>query len=241
MRGWYLNQLYPGGYWYDRYKTIMPAPTPVDLDATHTVMNVTEYLSTPPSRNFNGTVEICYPYGTAFGPAFNITFNVTRNDAIALSVPAVMTVLYNNSAGYSIALDAIYVTIPQAPGVILEDYLLNLPSLPIGMYTVYGTVYVFANNFADSDLTNNLGQGGWFNATWLLGDVDNSRKVELMDFYYASNAYGSSPGKTNWDKRCDIWKIGTGPVTSPVFNGDNKVELMDFYCLSTQYFKTLPK
>jgi hypothetical protein len=54
------------------------------------------------------------------------------------------------------------------------------------------------------------------------GDVNGDRIVELMDFFLASNAYNSRPGKSNWDPNADI-------------NGDGVVELMDFFIMSLNY------
>jgi parallel beta-helix repeat protein len=54
------------------------------------------------------------------------------------------------------------------------------------------------------------------------GDVNADGIVELMDFFVASNAYNSSPGKPNWNPNADI-------------NDDSMVEMMDFYIMSQHY------
>jgi hypothetical protein len=64
-----------------------------------------------------------------------------------------------------------------------------------------------------------------------IGDIDGTGKVELMDFYYASNAYLSTPGKPNWCPNADIYSWP---------NGDGKIEMMDFYVLSQHYLHTAP-
>jgi parallel beta-helix repeat protein len=54
------------------------------------------------------------------------------------------------------------------------------------------------------------------------GDINADGIVELMDFFVASNAYNSQPGKTNWNPNADI-------------NDDGMVEMMDFFIMSQHY------
>jgi hypothetical protein len=55
-------------------------------------------------------------------------------------------------------------------------------------------------------------------------DVCEDGIVELMDFYYTSLAYLSSPSQSNWNPRADV-------------NSDDIVELMDFFTLSQHYLE----
>jgi hypothetical protein len=125
------------------------------------------------------------------------------------------------------------------PGESIEDYfILDNSSMKLGNYALKGVAYVLSSEAYDENFTNNeLGIPG-FEAVWLLGDVNNDRVVELMDFYYASAAYGSQLGHPRWDIRCDLWGYD-GAATSPTYAGDGTVELMDFYCLSAQYLTNL--
>jgi hypothetical protein len=59
------------------------------------------------------------------------------------------------------------------------------------------------------------------------GDVNADGKVELMDFFHASNAYLSRPGKSNWNPNADI-------------NDDGIVEMMDFFIMSQHYLEHEP-
>jgi parallel beta-helix repeat protein len=59
------------------------------------------------------------------------------------------------------------------------------------------------------------------------GDINADGIVELMDFYYASNAYLSQPGKSNWNPNADI-------------NDDSIVEMMDFFIMSQHYLEHEP-
>lgn len=54
------------------------------------------------------------------------------------------------------------------------------------------------------------------------GDIDANHIVELMDFYLASDAYGSVPSHPRWNPNCDI-------------NDDQIVDLMDFFFISKHF------
>jgi peptide/nickel transport system substrate-binding protein len=234
VRGWYYNQLYPGLYFYDLWKTIAAPPSPCDLSAQESIMDVTAYLIADHGK---ADVEIAYPYGTEQTPAFDITFSVARKDVNTYDVPIVYTVVYMNSSGYIFAIEA-YTDI-LGPGGSLSDYFtMDNPSLKIGAYTVQGQVWVFAINYYDTNETNNIDLGGGFEAKWLLGDVNNDRIVEMMDFYEASNAFMTYPGHARWNIRCDVYGED-GAATSPKYAGDGQVEMMDFYVLSIQFYKSL--
>lgn len=70
--------------------------------------------------------------------------------------------------------------------------------------------------------------GGYFsNEVPIIGDVDGDGDVDASDLIALGEAYGSEPGDTNWDERCD-------------FNDDNKVDASDIYDLSRNYGKTNP-
>jgi hypothetical protein len=60
----------------------------------------------------------------------------------------------------------------------------------------------------------------------LIGDINNDGMVEMMDFFFMSQAYGSTPQDPNWNPKCDIY---TWPY------GDGSVELMDFFLISNHY------
>lgn len=60
----------------------------------------------------------------------------------------------------------------------------------------------------------------------LIGDVNDDGIVEMMDFFYTSLAFGSTPEDPNWNEKCDMY---------PWPEGDNCIELMDFYILSQHF------
>jgi len=57
---------------------------------------------------------------------------------------------------------------------------------------------------------------------WIIGDIDNNGYVEMMDYSYMNQAYGSKTGDPDWNPRCDL-------------NCDGWVEMTDYWLLSLHY------
>jgi len=55
-----------------------------------------------------------------------------------------------------------------------------------------------------------------------LGDIDGDGKVDLKDLTLLAKAYGSTPGKPNWNPLCDL-------------NHDGVVDLTDLVTVATCY------
>jgi hypothetical protein len=60
----------------------------------------------------------------------------------------------------------------------------------------------------------------------LVGDVNGDDYVEMMDYWYLSQAYGSSPGDPNWNPNADIYSWP---------DGDGFIEMMDYWVISQHY------
>ena len=60
----------------------------------------------------------------------------------------------------------------------------------------------------------------------LLGDFDNSGKVDFIDFAILANAWMSNPAQANWDARCDIAKPP-----------DNVIDILDLEILAQNWLK----
>jgi len=57
---------------------------------------------------------------------------------------------------------------------------------------------------------------------WIIGDIDNNGFVEMMDYWYMDQAFGSKTGDPDWNPRCDL-------------NCDGWVEMTDYWLLSLHY------
>lgn len=85
-----------------------------------------------------------------------------------------------------------------------------------------GTYYVYAS-------TSYAGLNSYSSMTipvMLIGDVNDDKWVELMDFFFMSMAFGSTPESPNWNEKCDIY---------PWPEGDDYIELMDFWLISLHF------
>jgi hypothetical protein len=60
-----------------------------------------------------------------------------------------------------------------------------------------------------------------------VGDISGDGKVDLQDLVLVAQAYGSSPGKTNWDPRCDL-------------NSNGFVDLQDFVTVAVHFGEPKP-
>lgn len=58
------------------------------------------------------------------------------------------------------------------------------------------------------------------------GDVNSDGKVDVLDLFNLSRAYGSIPGMPNWNPDCD-------------FNRDNKIDASDLFELNKNYGKAI--
>jgi hypothetical protein len=95
-------------------------------------------------------------------------------------------------------------------------------NLPKGKYRIKGFVMPLVN---ESDTADNLLSSGYLTIT-IIGDINGDGIVEMMDFYYASMAYLSTPEKLNWNPNADV-------------NDDGVVEMMDFFIVSQHYLEHL--
>jgi len=67
----------------------------------------------------------------------------------------------------------------------------------------------------------------YFNKKWCPGDIDGSGAVNWWDLSLLGSAYGSRPGDSNWDSRCDL-------------DGSGAVDWMDLAILGQYYGKVYP-
>jgi hypothetical protein len=84
----------------------------------------------------------------------------------------------------------------------------------IGIYTIYtSTSYQEQNAY------------GFATFRVKLPDVDGDGKVTLVDLVFVAKAYGSKPGDSNWDPRCDL-------------DGNGQVGLSDLVIIAKNYGRT---
>jgi hypothetical protein len=97
-------------------------------------------------------------------------------------------------------------------------------------------IYKIFPNFGSFQVTLNVtdSNGLWATTTkpvWvhgIVGDINLDGKVDITDIAIVSHAFGSFPGKWNWDPRADL----TGPT---YLVPDGKVDIMDLAVVSKHY------
>jgi hypothetical protein len=152
--------------------------------------------------------------GQGFGNALNLT---VMNQGVfpensSLTVYANATVIGTVETVAVEALDSLIMTFNW-----------STTDLARGNYAITACVWPVTNESDTED--NALTVGTVY--VGIPGDVNADGIVELMDFYYASNAYLSTSEKLNWNPNADI-------------NNDGVVELMDFFIMSQHYLEHTP-
>jgi len=96
-------------------------------------------------------------------------------------------------------------------GFAMGDYIISVIAAPVP---------------GETDMADNTFVDGWV-YVGIPGDINADGIVEMMDFYYASLAFGSTPTSPNWNPNADV-------------NADGIVEMMDFFVLSQHFGEHYP-
>jgi len=224
VRGWYYNQLYPGMYFYDLYKTVGAPVQPVDISAVGSI----SYPGPVPAK-----LKVT-PLGWLMTP-LTVTVHIHRLDTnpAAGAVYVIVALQRTNATGYSVIIircDAL-VVLPiggDDTTVFLwnESTVIGAYSskLAAGNYTLSAVVSVISSFAYDNVLANNIvvAAGGPIEVTVLTGDTNNDGKVDIKDLVLLIKAYGTIPGKLRWNPNADL-------------NGDGKVDIKDLVLLIKRY------
>jgi hypothetical protein len=164
----------------------------------------------------------CYPMCTV-GRTYNAQINVTvQNQG---STPATFNVkAYVNAT--LIGTQTVTNLPPSATTILTFTW--NTTGYAIDTYTITASADILPGETDTAD--NTLTDDEILKVT-IIGDINGDDMVEMMDFYYASNAYNSKPGDLNWCPNADIYSWP---------DGDKLIEMMDFWVLSENYLHHYP-
>ncbi len=214
VEGWYYNPIYPGNYVYDLWKSVPPCICNVDVAVT--------------SMTTVGGFEIGLPIPNNVMKVFpTINVNIARLDT-SEEWPTVWVIIgfgLRNAAGYEIILGTetgvvgIGGTYTATFTSFEQD---SAATIGPGTYTSFAIVLLTSSFVSDTNMANNKLDNTVVNAGTMIGDINVDGYVELMDFFLASQAFGSTPGHPRWDIRCDLAE-------------DGYIELMDFFILSQHF------
>jgi peptide/nickel transport system substrate-binding protein len=225
VRGWYYNELYPGAYCYDIYKTVATPPQPVDVSSQGGSISAV-----------GGTTLKVTPNGALMTP-LTVTMGIHRvdtNNAVA-AIFVIMALNRTNATGYSTIIGGAdeLVTLTLISPDFSTDLLWNETSvsgrvnsgtLNPGNYTLSGVVNVISSFAYDSNLANNIvvSGGGSVIVVRLTGDINNDGLVNILDISAAARAFGSKPGDARWNSVADV-------------NADGVVNILDISIIARQF------
>jgi hypothetical protein len=164
----------------------------------------------------------CYPTPTVCR-AYNAQVNVTVENQGNFTETFNVVTYANNTA---IGTQTVTGLAPQARRTLTFTW--NTTGYAISNYTIKAVADIVSG---ETDVADNTLVDNELLKVVIVGDVTGDDIVEMMDFYYASLAFGSTPDKPNWCPNADIYSWP---------DGDGIIEMMDFYVLSQHFGEHYP-
>jgi hypothetical protein len=152
------------------------------------------------------------------GNILNITVTAKNNGAFPES--------FDVNAYYDSHLIGTFPVTNLAPDVEIEvEFLLNTSTLePCHTYVVKAEATIVEYEFNE---TNNIIIDGSFKVRFF-GDVDGDGKVDIIDVYAVSAAFGSYPGSPKWNPDLDV-------------NEDQRIDMLDIYLVAMNFGRGCPQ
>jgi len=243
--GWYYNQLYPGGYFQDDYKSPPTAPSvPVQLDMSGTLLPIVNYTQI---YIWQGGMYV----GTKFVSGSPVSSNalitpmeyyveVTRTDSnVGAGILYATLSLYRTPGEMGLnqsfaedqgAADGIEVNLvpgesANATWLWLEDGVEEvITGSPTGItYTVGASSIPITTSTGALAYNSNPAlqsvTNGSFVAKTLVGDIDGNGIVDIFDAIALGIAFGSSTGMANYNPLADLNHDGTVDIYDAVALG----------------------
>jgi len=161
---------------------------------------------------------IILPLKTIVGLGFRLHISVFVMNYGAYSEVFNVTVYANTTA-----IDTITdITLASRNSVIL-NFTWDTTGFAYGNYTISAVADTVPGEI---DTEDNTFIDGWV-YVGIPGDINADGIVEMMDFYYASLAFGSTSTSPNWNPNTDV-------------NADGIVEMMDFFIISQHFGEHYP-
>jgi peptide/nickel transport system substrate-binding protein len=207
VRGWYYNQLYPGLYFYDLWKTLEAPPTAVNVGVPtielSPVANITTWLLSQPYHAPKPPVPWMKknPNTGSTNPIAEVTARVKRYDSEAVIVYVYVVWYGVTSKGHTVEFG--YIVWPFGPGA---EYALGPENVSnvmpaVGQYELYVEPFPLGNTY-NTNLTARF-DGGYFYALGYC-DVNKDLVVDGQDLQMVKRAIPSRPGETKWRWSADV-------------------------------------
>jgi hypothetical protein len=247
VKGWYYNSLYPGGYYYDIYKSVVSNPV-VDVDASATIVpgpgatqHTTEiwnggmyygYLTKNATQDFQNRTAMQYTlhveYASGAVSLLLVAVGMKRNSSLETQYPNATQKILSPGEDFTWVAGWGENGVDQivAADNAKEDY----PPLPPSGHS--GTLYdlgieAYPVNGQDNTPLNNYALYGTWNASRLVGDIRQDGIVNILDAIKLSTAFGATPTSTNWNANADL-KV------------DSLINVLDAILVSNNFNKHVP-
>jgi hypothetical protein len=160
----------------------------------------------------------------------NVTFSKTvvgQGYGVNVSVTAADLGNYSETFNVTVYANATYVAsqnVTLSSGTSANmTFTWNTTGFAMGNYTVSAYAWPVQN---ETNIVNNNFTGGTV-YVGIPGDVNGDGTVNILDAILLSDAFGSSPGSSNWNPNADI-------------NGDGVVNILDAIIMSNNFGTTIP-
>ena len=245
VRNFEINQLYPGGYYYNRYKTAAGALKQIDLDVTGTI---TPVVSFPTVLVYKKAMRRGYMgggIGNASAAVQIYDLHVKRTDAVAGLVAAVIglkrTNLTSSSAESFAYPNSTFVLLGPAPDLGITVRLIHyetgssttgiLPAQATGVsWQMAARTDVITFDCQDTNPANNLQNDGTVTAyTANIADINGDGIVDILDAITLAGVYGKQAGQTGYNADANL-----NLVPDPV-SGKQIIDILDAITLANNF------
>jgi hypothetical protein len=250
VKGWYYNSLYPGGYYYDIYKSVVSNPV-VDVDASATIVpgpgatqQTTEiwnggmyygYLTHNAIQDFQNRTAMQYTLHVEYasGAVTNllVAVGMKRNSSLETQYPNATQKILSPGEDFTWVANWSENGVDQivAADYAKEDYAPLPPSGHSGTLYSIG-LEAYPVNGQDNTPLNNYALYGTWNASYLVADIRQDGIVNILDAIKLSTAFGATPTSTNWNVNANL-KTGSTPEV---------INVLDAIVLSNNFNKHVP-
>jgi hypothetical protein len=247
VRNFEINQLYPGAYLYNRYKTAAGSLKQIDLDVTSTITPVVSFPTVLVYKNAMRRGYMGGGIGNASAAKQIFDLHVKRTDAVAGLVAAVIglkrTNLTNSPAESFAYPNSTFVLLGPAPDPGITVRLIHYETgssttgiLPAGAtgvtWQMAARTDVITFDCQDTNLANNLQNDGTVVAYKTnLADINGDGIVDILDAITLAGVYGKQEGQTGYNADANL---NTPP--DPV-SGKQIIDILDAITLAKNFGK----
>jgi peptide/nickel transport system substrate-binding protein len=205
VRGYYYNQLYPGLFFYDLWKTIAEPPTQVDVSTYKVelspVSNISIWLLNQ-GANVSTTPAVKLNLGTgSTTPIASATATVHRYDNGLAPVLVYLVWVGKTSSGHTEEFGYAAWLLPGGQEITLGPKNISDVMPAVGQYEFY-IVTMALGNVVNINVTADF-DSGYFYALGFC-DINKDNKVNIQDYQLVKLAVGTTPGAAKWNWAADV-------------------------------------